>query len=77
MTDDKPSCVLEIVKAHLVANGYDGLYCDHYSCACEVSDLMPCKDEKSGCMPGHKIPCNPETCEADGDCPWHIGPRDD
>ena len=67
--------VKEIIQAYLIWHGYDGLSGD--GCGCERSDLMPCEGTISGndvseCVPGYKVPCNPETCQADGDCPWHI-----
>ena len=66
--------VRAIVAEWLKANGYDGLYTDN--CGCEVDDLMPCaNDGSANCRAGYKIPCRPETCPADGDCPWHIGPK--
>jgi len=65
--------VRQIVKQFLLANGYDGLYND--DCGCALDDLIPCGSESlSTCEPGYKIPCDPETCSANGDCPWHIGP---
>lgn len=63
-----------IVREWLAANGYDGLY-NEDACGCELADLMPCGEPNTGCMAGYRIPCDPETCQADGDCPWHIGPR--
>ena len=69
--------VKEIVKEYLLAKGFEGLYADE--CSCEVSDLMPCFccEGSDGCEPGYKSPCDPETCPADGDCEWHIGPKGD
>lgn len=67
---------LEIVREHLKANGYDGLYNVHGECCCESSDLSPgdCFEER--CEAGHKVPCpGPAECAADGDCEWHIGDR--
>lgn len=46
--------VIEIVKQHLVANGFDGLYLPYDECACLVSDLQPCGDDFSGCKAGYK-----------------------
>ena len=66
--------VKEIVKKYLENNGYDGLY--NEICGCQNSDLMPCCCEGiEDCEAGYKIPCIPETCPANGDCDWHIGPR--
>ena len=67
--------VKKIIHAYLLAHKYDGLAGE--DCGCELSDLMPCEGTISGndvsdCIPGYKVPCDPETCEADGDCPWHM-----
>lgn len=64
----------EIVKNYLVSMAYDGLFCD--GCGCETDDLMPCGDLFGiQCMPGYKIGCNPDTCQADGNCKFHIGEK--
>jgi hypothetical protein len=65
--------VKEMVAKYLNDNGYDGLYCD--VCFCGMDDLMS-GSECSDCTPGYKIPCDPETCSALGDCEYHIGPKD-
>ena len=70
----RPS-VLSMVTEYLKANGYDGIFSD--GCGCKVGDLFPCGDTYSDCEAGHEIPCDPETCQADGDCVWHIGPEED
>lgn len=66
--------VQSIMKQWLIDNGYDGLCCDE--CGCGVDDLMPCSgDYGSGidqCVPGFKVPCDPETCEYGGECEYHI-----
>jgi hypothetical protein len=60
--------VREIIEAYLKEHGYDGL-CDD-ECGCSIDDLMECC---SGfCEPGYKVPCDPKTCPADGDCEYHI-----
>lgn len=64
--------VQEIVKQYLEANGFDGLY-QAGECSCPVDALMPCDELCADCAAGHKLPCNPETCNADGDCGFHIG----
>jgi hypothetical protein len=66
--------VQEIVTIWLKANGYDGLY-DGNGCGCHVDDLAPCVTVYYDCVAGHKVPCKSETCEADGDCQFHIGPK--
>ena len=60
--------VLDLVKASLVAQGYDGLYAANGECACDTSDLAPCGEMQQDCIAGHKAPC-PSTC---GEHDWHI-----
>ena len=68
--------VRSIVQVHLVQYGFEGLTSSRYDCGCQTSDLMPCEyDDISNCEPGFKVPCDPETCPADGECDWHIGPN--
>lgn len=62
-----------IIEDYLISNGYDGLYTD--DCACRVKDLIPCGENPGKCIAGHKVPCIPEFCEADGDCDYHIGDK--
>ena len=65
--------VKDIVRQWLNENGYDGLSSEE--CGCELADLMPCDEPNVVlCVAGHRGKCNPETCAADGDCPWHIIP---
>lgn len=65
--------VLDIIREHLTANGYDGLYNTDGECACELSDLAPCGGITGECRPGHKIPCDGEGgSECMGDCYFHI-----
>ncbi len=45
--------VIEIVKAHLVANGFDGLVSSNGECGCKADDLAPCGDVQSGCEGGY------------------------
>ncbi len=66
--------VRTIIFAYLKSNGYDGLYHDN-DCGCELDDLVPCGEDPSQCVPGHYVPCDAETCEAGGGCPWHIGEK--
>jgi hypothetical protein len=59
--------VIKIIKAHLIAGGFDGLGCEE--CSCELSDLNPCGESFSNCEPGHKV--------IDGD-DWFINvPKED
>jgi hypothetical protein len=71
--------VKEIIEKYLKDNGYVGLYCDE--CCCDIENLMCCtgfydSGPRSDCMPGYKCECDPETCLADGDCEYHIGPKE-
>lgn len=65
--------VKRIVEIYLKHAGFDGLLEEHCECACEVSDLMPCESEHiNQCRAGWKTECDPETCNLEGDCDWHI-----
>lgn len=46
--------VIEIVRQHLIENGFDGLYLADAECACLVSDLQPCGDDFSVCKAGYR-----------------------
>ena len=46
--------VIEIVKAHLVENGFGGLVADGAECGCEIDDLVPCGCDCGQCYPGYK-----------------------
>jgi len=48
--------VIEILKKHLVDNGFDGLVRDDYECGCGIDDLQPCGDDFSKCMPAFRDP---------------------
>lgn len=61
--------VLEIVEAHLRANGYDGLVSEDRECACLVSDLAPCGEMMETCVAGYRVPC---YC---GEHDYHVGPQ--
>lgn len=62
----------EMVREHLEKNGYEGLVDHNGFCGCGLDDFMPCDEAHTGCEAGYKVPCNPETCENDGDCGFHI-----
>lgn len=63
----------QIVHLYLKENGFDGLMCPGISCSCVLDDLIPCIDNYfEHCTPGYKVPCDPDDCENDGDCEWHI-----
>lgn len=46
--------VIEIVKAHLRAEGFGGLKTPDGECGCELEDLVPCSSDCSRCEPGYK-----------------------
>ena len=72
---EQPKDVTDIVTQYLKAHGYDGLFNDYMECGCRLGDLHPCDAGPPGeCEPGHLVPCDPETCVADGS-EWHIGER--
>ena len=51
------SKVIKIVKAHLTANGFDGLVNCDAECGCLMSEgLHPCGDNFADCKPGYKNP---------------------
>lgn len=62
--------VLEIVRAYLEQNGYDGLYAS-CECACKKDDLAPCGQIGEECEAGYIQPC-PLEC---GEHEYHIGPK--
>lgn len=57
--------VIEIVKAYLDENGFDGLY-SPVECGCKKDDLAPCGSDFAMCEPGYLQECD---C---GDHDWHI-----
>lgn len=65
--------VLSMVKDRLMGDGgYDGLVSDGGECACLTGDLAPCGEIRGDCVAGHKGPCDPQDCSADGNCDFHI-----
>jgi hypothetical protein len=48
--------VIEILKAHLVAGGFDGLVQEAAECGCELGDLVPCTSDFSECEPAYRRP---------------------
>ena len=44
--------IYELIKGHLTANGFDGLYNDT-DCGCQIDDLAPCAGIQSDCKPGY------------------------
>jgi len=67
--------IKDMLKKYLKDNLYDGLYGE--ACGCKIDDLMPCGEAFDDCEAGYFCKCDPETCPADGDCEWHIGPSKD
>lgn len=57
--------VLQIVKAHLVAGNFDGLYNADAECGCELFDLAPCGEIGGECRAGYKVPCTDHESEFD------------
>lgn len=48
------STVIEILKQHLIDNGFDGLVDGDEDCGCELSDLQPCGENFANCKPAYK-----------------------
>lgn len=46
--------VIEIVRAHLEANGFDGLVAVGAECGCLCDDLAPCGIDFGQCEPGYR-----------------------
>ena len=46
--------VIEIVRAHLVGEGFDGLVQANAECGCLCDDLAPCAGDWSDCEPGYR-----------------------
>jgi hypothetical protein len=61
--------VIQIVKAHLEANGFDGLFSSG-NCACKKDDLAPCGEIQGDCEAGHLSKCD---CDEGHD--FHIEPE--
>jgi hypothetical protein len=47
--------VIEIIKQHLIDNGFDGLYNEDLGCGCELADLEPCDALQSKRCGGVKL----------------------
>ena len=46
--------VIEIVSAHLIAQGFDGLVSPDTECGCLLGDLAPCCGDVGQCEPGYR-----------------------
>ncbi len=55
-----------MIRAYLIANGYDGLTERDNKCACDLDDLVPCCFLVN-CIAGHKI-----DCDCGEGCDFHI-----
>ena len=68
----KPANIREIVTAHLLAGGFDGLLSEDSDCCCDFSRLLECCEFDTGewphCRPGYKAACD---CEEEH--LYHIG----
>jgi len=74
MASESQVRVHDIVKKYLEENGYEGLCGEE--CGCELADLFPCGgDWALECVPGYKVPCDPEKCPNGGGCAWHMSPQ--
>jgi hypothetical protein len=60
--------VLDIVKAWLTDNNFDGLFSDGGECACLISNLQPCGENFSDCGPGIKKTWNEMTEDQQSMC---------
>lgn len=61
--------VRQIIEAHLVENGFDGLFYPG-ECSCVRGDIAPCGNISLDCKPGYTVPC---SCGASAHT--HIGPH--
>lgn len=57
--------LIELVKAQLQSQGFDGLCSD--SCGCKIDDLMPCGEPSPNCTAGYK-----HIISVDGYSEWVI-----
>lgn len=55
--------VIEITRAYLVANGFDGLVQPDAECGCLVDSLYPCESCGSECEPGYRGVCKDDPGE--------------
>lgn len=55
--------VIDIVKAHLTAEGFGGLVSEYGECGCALGDLAPCSFDFSQCEPGY-VHINPSDPDA-------------
>jgi len=72
----EPKNVREIIKLHLIQNGFDGLYNPEEPCDCLVLNLAPCGEPDVDCMPGYRTDFKAKDqcgCVMEGTDHWHIG----
>lgn len=46
--------VINIVKAYLIENKFEGLVNGNGNCCCEISNIIPCYQDFSECKPAYK-----------------------
>lgn len=57
----------QIVEKYIRENGFDGLYCERWSCDCNLNDLMKCELIDEDCQPGYQREANEMEKEAGHD----------
>ena len=62
--------VQDIVAAWLRATDHEGLCA--FQCGCDLEHFMPCGEDCSACVPGHKVAVDPK--ESEWDRGWAIAP---
>lgn len=48
--------VIDIIKQHLIDNGFDGLCNPGIECGCDLDDFQPCGEDFSQCIPAYRDP---------------------
>ena len=62
--------VRDMVKAALIARGYDGVHSQGGDCGCSIDDLGACCELSEHCIAGYRCPCD---CGDHHD--YHIGSK--
>ena len=57
--------VIEIVREHLMANGFDGLVQTDSECGCGLEDLQPCGECFADCQPAYRGASTDQSYGAD------------